>query len=223
MAVTVLCSWRECTHIHTHTQTSGLSDELCEIISPYVNRKSGGKTRCREEILCLNAKLCVPFSLSCSYFLLSAPLRAQILHLHLSSAAPCVFVHVGVTAWVCTCQLVAHIHDPGRAFGKMTRTAFCLRATGMNRQGRRRMNAGCMVELKKKVCSCTEKKMENWEINTDKNTETMQLTFSCYSILNKHLIMKWCVAALRGKVVQDIWLFTPLFFTYSPYITFKVR
>lgn len=39
------------THAHTHTyihkHTPGLSYEPCEVVSPYVNRKSGGKTRYR--------------------------------------------------------------------------------------------------------------------------------------------------------------------------------
>lgn len=69
---------------HSHTRHTW--QLLCEV-APYVNRASGGKTRCGEEILCINAKLCVPFALPCSYFLFSAPLMALILLLHLSSAA----------------------------------------------------------------------------------------------------------------------------------------
>lgn len=43
-------------------QRTCMPKEPCEKGSPYENRKSGGKTRYREEILCLNAKPWVPFS-----------------------------------------------------------------------------------------------------------------------------------------------------------------
>lgn len=82
---------------HSHTRHTW---QLCEV-APYVNRASGGKTRCGEEILCINAKLCVPFALPCSYFLFSAPLMA-------------------LTVRVRACQFAAHIHNPG----KMTQTCF---------------------------------------------------------------------------------------------------
>lgn len=85
---------------HSHTRHTW---QLCEV-APYVNRASGGKTRCGEEILCINAKLCVPFALPCSYFLFSAPLTALILLLHLSSAASRVSVRdcAGVRVPVCS-------------------------------------------------------------------------------------------------------------------------
>lgn len=95
------CYWK--VHIymqHSHTRHTW---QLCEV-APYVNRASGGKTRCGEEILCINAKLCVPFALPCSYFLFSAPLTALILLLHLSSAASRVSVRdcAGVRVPVCS-------------------------------------------------------------------------------------------------------------------------
>lgn len=144
------CYYGQRTHVHKHTQTGvRVTDVWCEVISPYVNRKSRGKTRYREDILCLNAKLCLSFSLSCSYFLFFAPLKAPTLHLHLSSAACCcAFVRVGGTMWVCTCQLGAHIHDPGLALGKDDTDQFCFHATTIYRQGRRRMNAGCRLAWK---------------------------------------------------------------------------
>lgn len=112
------------THIHAQTH-SHTRYKLCGVLSPYVNRKSGGKTRYREEILCLNAKLCMPFSLSCSYFLCSAPLNgSDSAPSSLLRLPPRVFVQVGVILWVCTCQFVAHIYHPCRAWGKMTRAAF---------------------------------------------------------------------------------------------------
>lgn len=138
-----------------HTCTNTLSDTRagvrvrevwCEVISPYVNRKSRGKTRYRGNPLFKCQAVLVILSLL-FLFPLFAPLKAPTLHLHLSSAACCcMFVHVGVTMWVCTCQLRAHIHDPGRALGKDDTDRFLFSRhqnlpTG-EKKNERRMQAG---------------------------------------------------------------------------------
>lgn len=66
----------------------------------WVNRKSGGQTRNREEILCLNAKLWVPFFPFCYYFLLCATLFCTFI------SPPLIFV----CFTACLCEpLSAHV------------------------------------------------------------------------------------------------------------------
>lgn len=109
------CYWK--VHIYMQRSHTRHTWQLCEV-TPYVNRASGGKTRCGEEILCINAKLCVPFALPCSYFLFSAPLMAPILLLHLSSAASRVSVRdcAGVRVPVCSSRSQSWKDDTDRLF-----------------------------------------------------------------------------------------------------------